>query len=90
MNRIYIKLIALGLPLVFASCGAKKILVKETPVMQKTTEKSEKNADALELKKQFHYQRNIDLVFLHSFLRDYVVQVRQEDILLVHYKDFHL
>ena len=45
---------------------------------------------ALELKKQFHYQRNIDLVFLHSFLRDYVVQVRQEDILLVHYKDFHL
>ena len=37
----------------------------------------------MELKKQFHYQRNIDLVFLHSFLRDYVVQVRQEDILLV-------
>ena len=60
MNRIYIKLIALGLPLVFASCGAKKILVKETPVMQKTTEKSEKNADALELKKLSFVQKVSD------------------------------
>ena len=60
MNRIYIKLIALGLPLIFASCGAKKILVKETPVMQKTTEKSEKNADALELKKLSFVQKVSD------------------------------
>lgn len=60
MNRIYIKLIALGLPLVFASCGAKKILVKETPAMQKTTEKSEKNADALELKKLSFVQKVSD------------------------------
>ena len=60
MNRIYIKLIALGLPLVFVSCGAKKILVKETPVMQKTTEKSEKNADALELKKLSFVQKVSD------------------------------
>lgn len=60
MNRIYIKLIALGLPLVFASCGAKKILVKEAPVMQKTTEKSEKNADALELKKLSFVQKVSD------------------------------
>lgn len=60
MNRIYIKLMTLGLPLILVSCGAKKNLVKETPVVQKMTEKSDKAADALELKKLSFVQKVSD------------------------------
>ena len=50
----------LGIPLILVSCGAKKNLVKETPVVQKMTEKSDKAADALELKKLSFVQKVSD------------------------------
>ena len=60
MNRIYIKLLTFGLPLLLVSCGAKKNLVKEAPDVQKTTVKSDKSADAVELKKLSFVQKVSD------------------------------
>ncbi|WP_434502650.1 DUF4292 domain-containing protein [Prevotella sp.] len=60
MNRIYIKLMTLGLPLILVSCGAKKNLVKDTPVVQKTVSKSDKAADEVELKKLSFVQKVSD------------------------------
>lgn len=60
MNRIYIKLITLGLPLILVSCGAKKNLIKDAPVVQKTVVKSDKMADEVELKKLSFVQKVSD------------------------------
>ena len=60
MNRIYIKLMTLGLPLILVSCGAKKNLVKDAPVVQKTVAKSDKAADEVELKKLSFVQQVSD------------------------------
>lgn len=60
MNRIYIKLMTLGLPLILVSCGAKKNLVKDAPVAQKTVAKSDKMADEVELKKLSFVQKISD------------------------------
>ena len=60
MNRIYIKLMTLGLPLILVSCGAKKNLVKDTPLVQKTVAKSDKAADEVELKKLSFVQKVSD------------------------------
>jgi len=60
MNRIYIKLMTLGLPLILVSCGAKKNLVKDAPVVQKTVAKSDKMADEVELKKLSFVQKISD------------------------------
>lgn len=60
MDRIHVKLVPLALSLILLSCGAKKNLVKETPVAQKTVEKSNKTADNLELKKLSFVQKVSD------------------------------